>query len=109
MVRLPAPVLTSTLFKSICRNGDELSPVLTLIVHTPIVVKAVTHPATGHKSPGPPSNTVMAGLIPSLTLNVATADAGAGPISTAAQLNAAAHPIAMTAFLNFISASLLVE
>src|SRR5262245_59936223 len=103
MASVPAPVLTSTLFKSMCGNGELLIPVLTLISHTPIEPMNVTQPANGQASPGLPSAMVTVGLTPSLRYNVATAAAGAGPVNTAAQLSTSAQPIATTALVSFIS------
>src|SRR5262249_15392572 len=103
MLSVPAALLMSTLFKSMCGNGDWLMPVLTLTTHTPIARMNVTQPAVGHISPRPPSVMVTAGLTPSLRYNVATAAAGAGPVNTAAQLSTSAQPIATTAFVSFIS------
>src|SRR5215510_408343 len=103
MVSVPAAVLWSTLFRSMCGNGELLIPVLTLIVQTPIEANAVTQPATGHRSCPLPSVTVTGAWMPSLRYNVATAAAGSGPVNTAAQLNTSAQPIATTALVSFIS------
>src|SRR5215468_6111748 len=90
IVSVPAPVLMSTLLISMCGNGELLMPVLTLTVHTPIEPMNVTTPAAGFMSPSPPSTMVTAGLMPSLRYKVATAAAGVGTVSTAAQLKKSA-------------------
>src|SRR6185436_4857033 len=100
---VPAALLTSTLLRSMNVIGEELRPVVTLRVHTPILPKKVTQPASGQMSPGPPSKTVTAGLMPSFRFNVATADAGVGPVTRAAQPSITARPTAITALVIFIN------
>src|SRR5215468_566922 len=102
MDSVPAPLLVSKLFKSMCGNGEALPPVLTLTDHTPIEPMYVTKPGAGLLSPTPPS-VMVTEVLPSLRYNVATAAAGAGPVNTAAQLSTSAQPIATTALVSFIS------
>src|SRR5215467_14534636 len=102
-VLVPAPLLMSMMFRSMCGIGELLTPVLTLRTHTPMEPLNMTQPASAHPSCGLPSVMVTAGLTPSLRYNVATAAAGAGAVNTAAQLKKSAQPIATTALVSFIS------
>src|SRR4030095_14646735 len=90
------------LLRSINGNGESLMPVLTLMFHTPSEPEKVTQPAATHRSPGPPSNTLTV-VLPSKRLIVATADAGVGPVTRAAQPSITARPTAITALVSFIN------
>src|SRR5262249_37214479 len=98
MVRCPAPLLTSMLFRSMNPSGWLLIPVLTLTNQTPMDPLKVTQLMDPHGAP-----TIVTVLVPSKRERTGVAEAGGGPISMAAQLNTTAQPIAITAFVSFMT------